>query len=59
LRFSQKFEQWTPPVPLSRHLDFLGQQTSKGRNFMLKFYFNGAPNPNKVALFLIEVRPAL
>ena len=21
---------------------------------MLKFYFNGAPNPNKVALFLIE-----
>jgi GST-like protein len=24
------------------------------RKFMLKFYFNGAPNPNKVALFLEE-----
>jgi GSH-dependent disulfide-bond oxidoreductase len=25
-----------------------------GRDLMLKFYFNGAPNPNKVALFLEE-----
>jgi len=27
---------------------------SEGRKLMLKFYFNGAPNPNKVALFLEE-----
>src|SRR5712672_1555218 len=33
---------------------FSRQQTSKGRTLMLKFYFNGAPNPNKVALFLEE-----
>jgi GSH-dependent disulfide-bond oxidoreductase len=31
-----------------------GQQTSKGEFPMLKFYFNGAPNPTKVALFLEE-----
>jgi GST-like protein len=34
------------------HPDFVGN--NKGRHFMLKFYFNGAPNPNKVALFLEE-----
>src|SRR5258708_24069116 len=32
---------------------FLGNN-KKGRILMLKFYFNGAPNPNKVALFLEE-----
>jgi GST-like protein len=32
---------------------FLGKERS-GRFSMLKFYFNGAPNPNKVALFLEE-----
>ena len=26
---------------------------------MLKFYFNGSPNPSKVALFLEEAGPAL
>jgi GST-like protein len=31
----------------------LGKQ-GKGNQPMLKFYFNGAPNPNKVALFLEE-----
>ena len=34
-------------------LNFAGQQDN-GETFMLKFYFNGAPNPNKVALFLEE-----
>ena len=28
-------------------------RSAKGE-IMLKFYFNGAPNPNKVALFLEE-----
>jgi GST-like protein len=28
--------------------------STKTEDFMLKFYFNGAPNPNKVALFLEE-----
>jgi hypothetical protein len=32
---------------------FQGQQ-KRGRFPMLKFYFNGAPNPAKVALFLEE-----
>jgi GST-like protein len=32
---------------------FLGNER-RGRFSMLKFYFNGAPNPNKVALFLEE-----
>src|SRR6201996_4132084 len=31
-----------------------GANKSKGRISMLKFYFNGAPNPAKVALFLEE-----
>src|ERR1700761_3441875 len=35
-----------------QHYLLLGQH--KRRKFMLKFYFNGAPNPNKVALFLEE-----
>src|SRR5437773_9612924 len=43
-----------PPVALSRRLDFSRQQTARGEFLMLKFYFNGAPNPNKVALFLEE-----
>src|SRR5260221_5492737 len=43
-----------PPVAWSRRPDFSRQQTSKGRTLMLKFYFNGAPSPNKVALFLEE-----
>src|SRR6202000_291013 len=29
-------------------------QQEQGRTLMLKFYFNTAPNPNKVALFLEE-----
>jgi GSH-dependent disulfide-bond oxidoreductase len=29
-------------------------QSAIGEEIMLKFYFNGAPNPNKVALFLEE-----
>jgi hypothetical protein len=33
--------------------DFSRQQKQRV-NLMLKFYFNGAPNPNKVALFLEE-----
>jgi GST-like protein len=37
-----------PPRP-----DFR-QQTSEGEFRMLKFYFNGSPNPTKVALFLEE-----
>src|SRR5712671_7812307 len=43
-----------PPVPLSRRPDFLGNKQARGEILMLKFYFNGAPNPNKVALFLEE-----
>src|SRR2546430_7888911 len=34
--------------------DFLGNEQARGEFLMLKFYFNGAPNPNKVALFLEE-----
>src|SRR4030081_1963719 len=33
---------------------FLDNTTGKGRLLMLKFYFNGSPNPTKVALFLEE-----
>src|SRR5258706_6496295 len=43
-----------PPVALSRRPDFLGNNQARGEILMLKFYFNGAPNPNKVALFLEE-----
>src|SRR5258706_10820323 len=43
-----------PPVALSRRPDFLGNKQARGEILMLKFYFNGAPNPNKVALFLEE-----
>src|SRR3984885_8577381 len=32
----------------------ISRQQQQGRIPMLKFYFNGAPNPNKVALFLEE-----
>jgi GSH-dependent disulfide-bond oxidoreductase len=42
-----------PPVALPPHPVFEGQQ-KQGRILMLKFYFNTAPNPNKVALFLEE-----
>jgi GSH-dependent disulfide-bond oxidoreductase len=35
------------------HSDLIGNKTN-GAFEMLKFYFNGAPNPNKVALFLEE-----
>src|SRR6266851_5368452 len=42
-----------PPAVLSSRPDFSRQQ-KKGEFQMLKFYFNGAPNPNKVALFLEE-----
>jgi GSH-dependent disulfide-bond oxidoreductase len=37
------------PRPISR-----ANTTSKGETVMLRFYFNGAPNPTKVALFLEE-----
>jgi len=43
-----------PPVAWSRRPDFLGNKQARGEILMLKFYFNGAPNPNKVALFLEE-----
>src|SRR5258706_16089942 len=43
-----------PPVAWSRRPDFLGNKQARGETLMLKFYFNGAPNPNKVALFLEE-----
>src|SRR6195256_4819848 len=33
---------------------FFSATNKQGRILMLKFYFNGAPNPNKVALFLEE-----
>src|SRR6266436_4553345 len=42
------------PVALSPRPDFLGNKQARGEILMLKFYFNGAPNPNKVALFLEE-----
>src|SRR5580692_7717702 len=47
---------WTcrPPAVSSSRPDFSQQQRSKERIPMLKFYFNGAPNPNKIALFLEE-----
>jgi GST-like protein len=38
---------------LPPRFDFSRQQ-QQGRIPMLKFYFNGAPNPNKIALFLEE-----
>src|SRR5579862_2619394 len=41
-----------PISPQSPH--FVGANKVQGRVLMLKFYFNGAPNPNKVALFLEE-----
>src|SRR5579884_4202934 len=37
----------------SPHPKFVGNR-NEGKHPMLKFYFNGAPNPNKVALFLEE-----
>src|SRR5437764_9475465 len=43
-----------PPVALSRVPIFLGNKEARGEFLMLKFYFNGAPNPRKVALFLEE-----
>jgi GST-like protein len=43
-----------PPAAWSPRPVFLVNKTSKGRILMLKFYFNGAPNPTKVALFLEE-----
>jgi GST-like protein len=54
LRVLQKFEQWTRPwhgrgVPI-----FSATNKQARETLMLKFYFNGAPNPNKVALFLEE-----
>src|ERR1700735_1879644 len=42
-----------PSAALSPRPDFSGQQ-QQGEFHMLKFYFNGAPNPMKVALFLEE-----
>src|SRR6201981_1451290 len=33
-----------------------GPYARRRKALMLKFYFNGAPNPNKVALFLEEAR---
>src|ERR1700678_1946888 len=42
-----------PSVALSPRPDFSRQQQTREIP-MLKFYFNGAPNPNKVALFLEE-----
>src|ERR1700690_4678416 len=42
-----------PSAALSPRPD-ISRQQQHGRIPMLKFYFNGAPNPNKVALFLEE-----
>src|SRR5260370_4724374 len=42
------------PVALSPRPDFLGNKQARGEILMRTFYFNGAPNPNKVALFLEE-----
>src|ERR1700743_2786401 len=41
------------PTALPPYAAFSRQQ-EQGRILMLKFYFNAAPNPNKVALFLEE-----
>jgi hypothetical protein len=41
------------PAALAPRSDFVGTK-SEGDFQMLKFYFNGAPNPNKVALFFEE-----
>src|SRR5579864_3468048 len=41
-----------PISPQSPH--FVGANKVQGRVLMLKFYFNAAPNPNKVSLFLEE-----
>src|SRR6516225_9282054 len=40
--------RWRSHIPMS------SATKSEGDQAMLKFYFNGAPNPNKVALFLEE-----
>src|SRR5260370_873206 len=54
LRISQNLSMDMPSAAFSpRPRVFLGNN-KKGRILMLKFYFNGAPNPNKVALFLEE-----
>ena len=42
-----------PSAAVPPHPDFCRQQEQR-EILMLKFYFNGAPNPNKVALFLEE-----
>src|SRR4051794_5806507 len=44
----------TPSGAHSRANDFAHPTSSPPECYMLKFYFNGAPNPNKVALFLEE-----
>ena len=41
-----------PPAAIEPHPDPSGNK--KWETFMLKFYFNGSPNPTKVALFLEE-----
>src|ERR1700704_5744872 len=53
LHISPKFEHGNT-VPVSSPRPDFSRQKEQGRTPMLKFYFNGAPNPNKVALFLEE-----
>lgn len=43
-----------PPIVVGMTSTFHAHTTTFGKNLMLKFYFNGSPNPTKVALFLEE-----
>jgi hypothetical protein len=43
-----------PPAAVPPRPDLLGNKEARGKILMLKFYFNGSPNPTKVALFLEE-----
>jgi GSH-dependent disulfide-bond oxidoreductase len=54
LAFRQIFEHAQAPAAAKPDSFFAGRAKQKQEILMLKFYFNGAPNPTKVALFLEE-----
>jgi hypothetical protein len=49
-----KFEHGHAAGGIVTAFSFFSATKLQGRSPMLKFYFSGAPNPNKVALFLEE-----
>src|SRR6185437_7554239 len=54
LHFRQKFAQGQAVRGMVAASRYFSATKTQGRISMLKFYFNGAPNPAKVALFLEE-----